>query len=913
MTTPRIHVPLLLDGDWDSVIICTYGADLAFYERDLWRQLERVRNRIIFADAKQIARKLANRDGTVNLRQVNRTYVLAPMEIDRAAHAKLILLLRKDSGLLAVGSGNLGMNGYASQGECFTTYRWTEEEPGQLNAFVGAKDFIGAVLDQGLVDELVRPRVQKAWQDAPWIYGSVAEASPVRHNLDRPLLDQFIEMIDDRTVEELVVHAPFYDSQCRALRELLKRTNPKRVQVLLQERITSVDPKRLSSVLTAAACSVHVRSVEAEDRGTFLHAKFMIARCGDRDVCLQGSPNLSTPALLNPFPLGNIELANLLTGESGKFDHLVSDLSLSPKPVDVADLGLRLMADELVSDSTAPTRCVSELVWMPPHLTGKFELTVIEPPTLFIGDEEIDEVTWELEPPLENKTRFKATVDDRASSVLSRVETVTFVFDPDQPTAPVYPYHMNTLLALSSGHGRTDLLRQAGDFDLGDDELEQLLAQLDDALVVDGRSVWRMLNRNPPEPTEDGESSELSYGDLDWDAIQSHPKLAQYRTLEQHGHADPTALGILLTSIAERFRTDLERRRSGGSIIVDDPLGEVLGDLSSTSDAEDEEAAELEDAEKESRRVSERSRAKRQFQNFVKRFRKGIQDEEFVRLVGTSVIIPSYVVFTHLCWKLIQIDLADASAIVEVQTDLWRFFWGVPDEFGGYLDAMSTPEQEAALAVLDRHHAESVLLCSLYQAYGVAKNVGTYRDVVAIRDVWRCILNHPLWQPTATALMDAATILEQQLDSGEGLVAELDGLASYVTEEEPLRAIETALGASSGSVNRSPARVRRAMRGEQSVTEFVIEDASAKFTKDVAEQLLGVLHSMLEGGERDYIRIAHPSANVVAFADYVAEKYVYADKNFDNFEEFERPESVAPPWRSGMDDLYRMAGALING
>ena len=137
MTTPRIRVPTLFDGNWDSVIISTYGADLAFFERDLWRQIERAKNRIIFADGRQVTRQLLAVDAA-HLRHVNRTYVLAQLRTMHAAHAKLILLLAEDRGLLAVGSGNIGMNGYASQGECFTTYHWSEAEPQHSDAFIAA-------------------------------------------------------------------------------------------------------------------------------------------------------------------------------------------------------------------------------------------------------------------------------------------------------------------------------------------------------------------------------------------------------------------------------------------------------------------------------------------------------------------------------------------------------------------------------------------------------------------------------------------------------------------------------------------------------------------------------------------------------------------------------------------------------
>ena len=53
-------------------------------------------------------------------------------------------------------------------------------------------------------------------------------------------------------------------------------------------------------------------------------------------------------------------------------------------------------------------------------------------------------------------------------------------------------------------------------------------------------------------------------------------------------------------------------------------------------------------------------------------------DEEFVKIAGPSVLVPSYVVFNRLCWKLIQVNLADPLQIISAQSALWRFFWGDP-------------------------------------------------------------------------------------------------------------------------------------------------------------------------------------------------------------------------------------------
>ena len=289
---------------------------------------------------------------------------------------------------------------------------------------------------------------------------------------------------------------------------------------------------------------------------------------------------------------------------------------------------------------------------------------------------------------------------------MARVEAVTFLFESGESSAPVFPYHLNSLVALASGQGRTDLLKHAGDFDIDDEELEQLLIQLDEVLVVDGNSLWRLMKLSHQRLGEDVDSATIAYDELDWDAIQSHPKLAEYQTWTRPS-PDPTGLSLLLSSIASRFKQDVERRRSGESTLLADH-DEVPddGDFDVT-DPEDEETAEADDAAAERRRRQPAARAKRHFQAFITRFVNGISDDEFVQHVGSSVVLPSYIVFNHLCWKLAQLELADPLKLVNAQAALWQFIWGGADN-PGYFSSLSLAEQEAALDMLDRHHAEAV-------------------------------------------------------------------------------------------------------------------------------------------------------------------------------------------------------------
>ena len=908
MTAPRVCVPTLFDGAWDSVIITTYGADLAFYERDLWQQINRAKNRLVFADDRQLRRRILARDSTGPLRHVNRSYVLAPMRLPRAAHAKLILLLAEDRGLLAVGSGNLGMDGYASQGESFTTYRWSEDTHQHLHAFVAAKDFLDQVVDRGLVDEVVRPRLHQAWQDAPWIFGAVDEAiSTVRHNLELPLLDQIVDVIDGRPVRELIVHAPFYDHRCSALSDLITGTQPQSLRILLQERRTSVDPQRLSEVLSTAPGHVDIRSVEAHETGTFLHAKLVVARLDTSDVCLQGSPNLSTSALLQDSLAGNIEIANLLEAAPGAFDHLISGLVLSASPVDLSSLDLSFDNDEDDPDDGAYEPSVRELSWTPPRLTGFFQGEVSTPPDLIVGESTADDVEWHLYTPEDGMTQFSAVLGESATAQLNRVNAVAFVFDLDRRTVPAYPYHLNALAALASGQGRTDLLKRAGDFDLDDEELEQLLVQLEEVLIVDGRSLWQMLKRKVPEPLDEEESAALRYDDLDWDAIRAHPKLAQYRAWDQRGRPDPTGLGILLESIADRLRSEVRQRRGLGAAeeFETEILGDSLDDLAKAIEAEDEETAEAEQAEVERRRMSARTRARRQFGSFVKRFVTGLTDTEFTRHVGPSVIVPSYVVFNHLCWRLAQLDLIDRHFVVDAQVELWRFFWGDAEE-PGYLATMSEKEQIESIDILDAHDAEAVLLASVHQAYDIAWELED-ADVVRVRDTWRVILTHDLGGVGEASVRDAAAI------SGTGpdplpladFVTDLAELAEYTPDHEVFTVVAGIVGCRTSALSRTERKVRRGNLGDEVVEVFEISDVAANLSPSTALQLISELARLLP--EKPYLRVSHPPTRTVAYADYELGVGLQYDPQIDEEFEFDPPVAKTRRWDAEVDRLHALA------
>lgn len=113
----------LNSGGYDSCIMTTYNAYFPFYEEVLLRRLRNkgVSRNIVLIDSKQC--KAAMQESFPLL--AGRQYTLAPMSCDAAFHPKIILLLGKKKGLLAVGSHNLTFAGLGTNAEITNIIKFT--------------------------------------------------------------------------------------------------------------------------------------------------------------------------------------------------------------------------------------------------------------------------------------------------------------------------------------------------------------------------------------------------------------------------------------------------------------------------------------------------------------------------------------------------------------------------------------------------------------------------------------------------------------------------------------------------------------------------------------------------------------------------------------------------------------------
>ena len=725
MDAERIAIPDILAQPRDHAVICTFGADLTFYEGPLWRQIARARNRVVLADDMMLASQLNDLAASGGrLRHVNINYLAAPVTNPARAHAKFILLADPAGGTLLVGSGNVGIDGYASRGEVFCRYDVSGRDTGQLAAFRTVKDLLDTMAERGYLDTQVRTHLDHMWSDTPWIWAAPpGDAAPVRHNLNTPLAVQLADALAGESILDLVVHAPFHDPSCEALRRLLGTLSPQNVTVLLQERHTSVDPHALDLVLRDHGAPARVLLAAApEFPGTYLHAKFILIRTATRTITFTGSANVSLAALYRTErPAGsgrpgNIEPVNLLEGPGGTFDEFLSGLSLTESGTPTAALDVSLAGDSNPPHAARPR--LRGAVWdngmlaieaAAPLPLGSLTLTIA-------GTDAPAEITVEDRTITARPAAEAAGLLDRtAVPVGLRIDTAGGPVE----TTPVYPYHPRSLASMLTGRREPDLLRKAGSLDFGtdDEDLAALVYELDAALVISPHSLWRLAGRAAPVDASDGEGPRLPWEDIDFEALRRHPKLAQYQSGlgSSAGRLEATDLQIILAAITERFRGLGQHATPESQSPESDPVAE-LDDLLTASpgdrgedpgdktpeEVEAEDEAE-DDGERRRHRLRIETRNRLAWQRFCDRFTHGLRDPEFIDLVGHDVALANAIIFNHLLALLVARHVIDPGKGITCQLQLWTFLWGTPIMAAIWTTSMRTrdclpwkPSQHAA-------------------------------------------------------------------------------------------------------------------------------------------------------------------------------------------------------------------------
>ena len=909
----ELKLPERLKGPWHHAVILTYGMDIPFFESALLSQFgARCRNKIILADGRQYLEASANYAQSGLVRYMNQRYVAEGIYSPRAAHAKLILLTHPEEGRLLVGSGNLGLPGYATSGELFTEYEYSSENEETLPAFLGAIDLIKGLIAKGYVSETAARHFDRLLENTAWLFQSSAtDWQPVRHNLERPFLDQLLDEVKGEQVEELWILSPFYDPSAYALTQLLKQLRPQKTFLLVQPGSTSVDPDTLVKVITESEseCSVFPFH-HSDDKQLYFHAKLYLLKLNDRAICLQGSPNLSQVALLRNIDNGNVEIANLLTGSRTYFDHLFEPLVIEPETDQISSLDLSLQTNN-EGNKAKPAWQLCGGEWQ----DNKLVLTIKGDMPDLVGAK-LNIVGDIFDFTIVNNTRDQVTLEipPEAISLLKHTVPVMIQWEDDQSftSNPIFVCNRAGLNAVMEAKDSHEKIDRAGGLDLDDEELEQLVGELESHMIIDRKSVWQVAGKRlPSTKTVDDEALRLDYADIDYEMLRQHPKIRQYTTSGQLGSSrhSKTRLQIILSSITDHFQGLIDAASGERRPVV----ASILNDIEA---ADTEEDIEQEAEAHQKRQRSYEQRLRHIFKNFIRRYLRGIASPDFQELVGYDVITHNYIIFSHLLWALYRKEWFESESqfVTESLLKTWQFFWGMPDVKGFYQE-QNEETQEIMQKILNQYQSNGLLIAALFQSAKVLKKPHTIR--LALRDFWRYYLEGPPIILDDISLEDAwiyiTDIYRYSPPIPSEIVSELSLLAQFETENNFLRLIEEISDKSVGSCyfDRVIAhRIVNYRRIDDNVKCLFVPDPNNELTQEMAMTLL----KLWIGYEHlDHYRISFitvESTKKILFYETNDAKGVFWDEAHGIEAEIIKPVFVPANWNQGLINFENMAKTL---
>ena len=793
---PDLQLPLSLSGPWEHALFLSYGLNLPFFERLILPHLPGTcRNRILLGDEKTYLASCDHFADSGLVRYANSQYVAEPILRRPSSHAKLVLLTSTEAGWLAVGSGNVSMQGFASGGELFTVYTCADEDQGSLAEFVAVRELLERFRDGDLLTRTAAWHVDHLLEGSPWLFRAASGQSRVRHNLDTSFLEQIVEAVDGEHVEHLWVLAPFFDPGTLALGDLISRLRPDLTTILLQRGRTSVDPAALTKLAATSTGRMEFRSVSRAD-DPWIHAKLFLAQTPTHGICLQGSANASLAALLRTDPDGNFEMGNLLRGSRDAFDDVLCGLEIGDVVADAADLNVAYQAPDDEDH-------LDEAGW---QLTGA-EWTA---DTLRVSYRGVLPTTAELQLLVRGTAIRVEAVDEGPPLVLHFAEDTWELLggaDPVRVQLPdgtrsnaVFPCDRESLSATLQASPETDeRLSRIGQLDLDDDELELLLQELEATMVLDRHSLWQLAGKETAAgEAADGDELHLDYSDVDYEMLRGHPKLRQY--LLRSGGAGlhgRSRLQIVLNAITSSFADLLEPAHAGATAAA---MAAVAAEGDKGLQTEDTESDE-DETELDRRRWSRQARINVLLKNFISRFVSGLASTAFQDLAGPEVLASNYVIFLHLLARLYEREWVDAEALVEATAQTIEAMWG-SDEDPGYVARLDVDDLENVISFIRTKHSDAQLVAFVFLLARDLRQLNSADLLIRIRDAWRALLvggRLPLDRP---ALSDTAVLLRSvRPPDGPPLtevIEQLRQLAEFRTQQEFIAALHQRFGTSPG-------------------------------------------------------------------------------------------------------------------
>lgn len=393
--------------EYEHAVFGTYTYDPVFFESKILPILQKrdAENILVFVDRTEYDSNFSQ------IKLAGKEYYLDHCNSGKVFHPKFSLLTWEEGGKLVIGSANLNENGWRTAGEIVVNIDYDVNNPNKdiESAFYEMSQFLKNLVNLNfLKSKKHRQKLMEIVTQTKWlanINGTVlSEKIRILNNIQTPILDQILQLINGEEVNQVTIMSPFFGDSEILIEKFIK-LGCKKIRIFLQpEKVIGFSSKNIES-LKKNGVEIEVlssRFKECESR--YNHAKVIIVKTKKNAYCLTGSPNATRAALLETANIGNLELAVLRKEKAPSFfDYIMSSDIFDVKAVNA----------NIIPLTPFPSRKDSN-------------------PDILLTDARLEEktLTIEFEPSLENANSAEITLKHGESK-----DVLTFVTKTNTPNS----------------------------------------------------------------------------------------------------------------------------------------------------------------------------------------------------------------------------------------------------------------------------------------------------------------------------------------------------------------------------------------------------------------------------------------------------------------------------------------------
>jgi len=309
--------------DADEILVCTYTADLRFFEATCLPEARAVRARVTVIHDAAVSIVPPG-----ELRHAGTAYTDVPVRCRSGGefHPKLLLIAGQDRAIAAIGSGNATSAGWHHNAELWTVLGASSDE--WLETFADLAGWLRRLPDALHIDPFGASRIRDI-ADLVSSHQPTIPGPQLVHNLGQSIMRALPDLAASGGAAELGIASPFLDGVGAALNQLTKRLAPAAATLALTPRV--VGPVG-EMARWASGAGRQVRSIAGS---RYHHGKLVEWRRGQSYEVLVGSANVTAAAMLRTTGdlHGNCELGLLLDTRQSLLPALLDD------PINPEDLG----------------------------------------------------------------------------------------------------------------------------------------------------------------------------------------------------------------------------------------------------------------------------------------------------------------------------------------------------------------------------------------------------------------------------------------------------------------------------------------------------------------------------------------------------------------------------------------------